>query len=58
MQFVEIISPAVTIFTNAHNFPLTFLQARKKPNQPAQKHAHFLYSCARVTPLLIKQGDQ
>lgn len=59
MQFVEIISPAVTIFTNAHNFPFTFLQAKKKKkiSQLAQMHTYFLCSCAPGTPLLIKQGD-
>lgn len=52
MQFVEIISPAVTIFTNAHNFPFTFLQAKKKKNQPACTDAHLfpVLLCSRNPP--------
>lgn len=49
MQFVEIISPAVTIFTNAHNFPFTFLQAKKK-KKSASLHRCTPISCAPVLP--------
>lgn len=52
MRFVEIISPAVTIFTNAHNSPFTFLQAKKKKNQPACTDARLfpVLLCSRNPP--------
>lgn len=50
MRFVEIISPAVTIFTNAHNSPFTFLQAKKKKKKSASLHRCTPISCAPVLP--------
>lgn len=58
MQFVGIISPEITVFTDAHRFPfsLFFLAMKKKSIIVHRGELHSVCSCAPVTPYSPNKG--